>query len=497
MSKFQTKTSQYLVTLIVLALVVSFLFQQADPGARFSSPDDMGSVGPLRITQREYSMAYQSLLSRYAQLFGGQEPTRQQIEQFGLKQNALEQIVQQKLLVLFAREFSIAPDKKEIASAIKSTPYFVKDGQFRVDLYRNLLQQNGLTPAQFEEQFRQEIKAKKAFAPIQNIPISRNYLERFHQIKEGGLEMIKIQIDHQEVKAQIQISTDEINAFIADESSQQLIEDLYQQNMDRYYQPEQVLVSHILLQEQEDESEEQLLQRAKEIKSKLTKKNFAAQARKHSQDPGSQEKGGDLGWVQRGMMVPDFEQVAFDLPAGTISNPVQTEYGVHILYVQQKKAEQKKELASVQQELSKEYLQDRKSDQFQEKLKEISEKASEYIKANQISQLEKYLKSNNAQLEKNFTLSFLNNSAHELGLDRDEQIEELFSLEEGEFKKFTTNQNQTLIFSKQKRISPPQLDQEGFESLQRQLENTTQQQISQKIMEKLRDQYKVSLRRVQ
>ena len=94
--------------------------------------------------------------------------------------------------------------------------------------------------------------------------------------------------------------------------------------------------AHILIGTQ-TRNETQALKLVTEIRSKLTKDNFAQLAKQYSEDPGSKDNGGDLGWFGKSVMVPEFENVAFGLEPGQISEPIKTQFGYHIIYVKEKR----------------------------------------------------------------------------------------------------------------------------------------------------------------
>ena len=99
---------------------------------------------------------------------------------------------------------------------------------------------------------------------------------------------------------------------------------------------EEVNAAHILISTQ-SRADEEALQLANEIKSNLTTANFAEMAQKYSEDPGSAAKSGDLGWFGKGVMIPEFEKVAFEQEKGKISNPVKSQFGYHIIYTKEKR----------------------------------------------------------------------------------------------------------------------------------------------------------------
>ena len=118
------------------------------------------------------------------------------------------------------------------------------------------------------------------------------------------------------------------------------IQKLYEEGKSRY---EQIKARHILIrftgsrvpvrEGMKDLSKEESLAKAKEVKEKLTKENFAEMAKKESDDAGSGADGGSLGVFSKGQMVPQFETAAFALPVGTISDPVESPFGHHIILV--------------------------------------------------------------------------------------------------------------------------------------------------------------------
>jgi len=107
------------------------------------------------------------------------------------------------------------------------------------------------------------------------------------------------------------------------------IRSYFDENRERLGQPEQVRARHILV-----ETEEQ----AKELKERLEAgEDFAALAKEHSIDRGSAARGGDLGWFGRGVMVEPFEKAAFSLKPGEVSDPVQTDFGYHLILVEERR----------------------------------------------------------------------------------------------------------------------------------------------------------------
>ena len=131
------------------------------------------------------------------------------------------------------------------------------------------------------------------------------------------------------IQAEIKINDDEMKAY-------------YEGNKKEFQQPEQIKARHILVKTEDE---------AKAVRKELeTNKDFAALAKDKSTGP-SKTKGGDLGWFGRGQMVPEFEQVAFSLKKGEISDVVKTKFGYHIIKVNDKKKASEKSYEMVKKQI--------------------------------------------------------------------------------------------------------------------------------------------------
>jgi len=137
----------------------------------------------------------------------------------------------------------------------------------------------------------------------------------------------------------------------------------YQENLDKMKHPEQVRASHILVRVEQNAPPEQKAAQKAKAEEALAKarsgSDFAALAKEYSQDPGSAERGGDLGYFGKGSMVPPFEQAAFGLKVGAISDLVETNFGYHIIKVTDHRPEGVAPIADVRERIH-EYLANQK-----------------------------------------------------------------------------------------------------------------------------------------
>lgn len=157
------------------------------------------------------------------------------------------------------------------------------------------------------------------------------------------------------------------------------VKEFYDKNLQEFISGEEVEVSHILVSTEEE---------AKKLLVRIKKgENFSKLAKSFSKDPGSAGKGGKLGFIKRRQMVPEFEQVAFNLKKGEISNLVKTQFGYHIIKVTARKEGEKSDYANVKDTIKRRLMMEKQKNLFDsliEKLKkkgkiEINEKNLETV----------------------------------------------------------------------------------------------------------------------
>jgi peptidyl-prolyl cis-trans isomerase C len=253
---------------------------------------------------------------------------------------------------------------------------------FASDEKGNILAQVGpykLTLEEFETQI-QSLPPQLQMALLRNPQLKEQFLDRWVDITLIAQEARDKKLD-QDPKIQAKIE-DIMNAVLAQEFLQREIEGkvkitddeietYYKGHKEEFTNPESVKARHILLKVPEGADEKawkEAESKAKDIKEKLKNgEDFAELAKKYSDDPGSKDKGGDLGFFTKGRMVPEFESAAFSLKPGELSDPVKTNFGYHIIEVQEKKAASTKTLKEVQAQI-RQTLQREKQQQLQDAL---------------------------------------------------------------------------------------------------------------------------------
>ncbi|MBV8424429.1 MAG: peptidylprolyl isomerase, partial [Candidatus Eremiobacteraeota bacterium] len=146
------------------------------------------------------------------------------------------------------------------------------------------------------------------------------------------------------------------------------IKTYFTQNHAMLDKPEQVRARHILVPD---------LKTANTVEAKLKSGgDFAALAKQYSKDPGSAPKGGELGWFGHGQMVKPFDEAAFSLPVGKVSQPIKSPFGYHIIQVEEKKPAQKATLANSTDQIRTAISQQQQQQQIQPFLAELRAKAN-------------------------------------------------------------------------------------------------------------------------
>lgn len=285
-------------------------------------------------------------------------------------QQILQQLIFQKEIEYEAKRLGISVSDQERADRIKMyLPMAFNNGAFiGMDQYTALVQQRFQLPvATFEELIRQTLLEEKFRKLVTDgISVGPEELKDGYRYKNEKVKLDYALIKPEDLEAKITPTDAEIKAEYEKNKSKyqvperrtvryalldinqlrqtlQIPDDVlkkqYQSNIQQYQVPEQVHVQHILFKTvgQTDALVEETRKKAEDVLKQAKKgAKFDELAKKYSEDPGSKDKGGDLGWIRHGQTVPEFEKEAFSLAPGQISDLVRTQYGFHIIKVLEK-----------------------------------------------------------------------------------------------------------------------------------------------------------------
>jgi peptidyl-prolyl cis-trans isomerase D len=190
--------------------------------------------------------------------------------------------------------------------------------------------------------------------------VSNNFINDVIKLKNSILSGTAVKVLKKELKKVIKVEQSEIEKFISDATNKEKLQEAYQQNFSKYNIPEEIKASHILFRAKEKEAEADFAKRVIEAAKGINRKNFKDQANKLTEDPSGKGKGGALDWFSRGKMVKEFEEVAFKMSLGQVSAPVKTQFGYHVILMEDKKAGKTVGLELAKAELAKDLIQDAK-----------------------------------------------------------------------------------------------------------------------------------------
>ncbi|WP_031387248.1 peptidylprolyl isomerase [Desulfonatronum thiodismutans] len=288
-----------------------------------------------------------------------------ELERMDFRGQIFGQMVNAKLMEQEAARLGLNVSAQELRQAITAMQVFhdLKD-RFDPAQYQAVLRAHNLTPAQFERDFRgdlviqrlqdfialpaavsdQEVRDIFTFAQEEAVLEYLSFpwtteLDDFDVDEEAVEAHYQSQLNTFQVPARIQIAYLNISpSELADPTrvTQEEIEDFYTAMAHEYALPEQVRARHILIspedgtEEAQEKAREELLEVLVRIQAG---ESFADMAREHSQDA-TAAQGGDLGWFGRGEMVPEFEDAAFALEPGQLSEPVRSPFGWHLILLE-------------------------------------------------------------------------------------------------------------------------------------------------------------------
>lgn len=321
----------------------------------------VAKVDGSEISIQEYSNALQNLRNR---LQSEGKVDQAELDKPEVKFLVLDRLINQQLLEKEIKNAKYAISDAQLATYITGMPTFQKDGKFSQELYDELLQQNKLTPKKFEASIRSDLLAQQAQDGIAKLGFISNARadETLKLLKQKRLVTVseiktkdfidQVKIDPAQVKAYYEKHKDKLRTpeqvkieFLLMSASSLVptikvddeeVKKFYTENASKFQGNEQRRASHILIGFGVNATAEQ--KQAAKAKAEgllaAVKKNpnsFEELAIKNSQDPGSAAKGGDLGSFGRGAMVKPFEDAAFGMKVGQVSDLVESEFGYHII----------------------------------------------------------------------------------------------------------------------------------------------------------------------
>jgi peptidyl-prolyl cis-trans isomerase D len=314
-------------------------------------------VNGEKITGEEVREAWLREQPQWQQRYGGEIPPD---EQRRLQDNLLEGMVRGSLLTERTRELGYRVSQQQINEAIRNVPQFQIDGKYNADSAKAVLAQVGLSVEQFKRDVTRDLQRQQVQEGLRASDfLTAHELERLFALENEQREVRYAVLPPEKFAAGADVSDAAVakyyeankRDFLTPESvrlrygelrldqlasqvaiSDQELRDAYEAAKDRYVEPERRRARHILISVEAPKDDAAARKKAEDVLAQARSgKDFAALAKEFSQDPGSAAQGGDLGWSDRGAFVAPFADALFSMSVGEIRGPVKTQYGYHVI----------------------------------------------------------------------------------------------------------------------------------------------------------------------
>jgi peptidyl-prolyl cis-trans isomerase D len=344
------------IILGILALVFAAWGATGMVDVGFGAPTFAAKANGARITAEEANRAWQDRQLQLAQ-FGATEFTDEQ--RTALQAEVLEGLVAARLVTDRTRELGYRVTDSQLLLALKQIPAFQVDGEYNAQVAKALLAQRGIAPEDFDTDLRRSLVAQQLQDAIRVSDfVTPRELERIVALEDEQREVRHVvrsidefapaRIEESAVEAYYQANaarfrtTESVRlaygelrleqAAAAVQVAEQDLRALYDENRERYVEPEKRRARHILIQVKSPQEDAAALARANEVLGKIRAGgDFAALAREVSEDTGSAAQGGDLGWAEKSFFVGPFSDALFAMTEGEVRGPVKTQFGYHLI----------------------------------------------------------------------------------------------------------------------------------------------------------------------
>ncbi len=356
---------------VVVIIAVVFVFWGVGSNMN-SNANAVAVVDGKEITGIEFGRAYDRLLESYKQQFGGQVP-EELLNTMGIRQQAINQLVQRELVRKGAGQLGLMISDQEVQRSIAAIPAFQNNGAFDLAAYRAVLSQNRLSETAFEEGIRNDLLAERAQEAIAGFAqVSDQEIKQWLDYASLEVQLSYALFSRETFQKEVQVDDAQLAAWYGGKKEQyrpaaqyrfaylsfpfkddmreaQVGEEemraYFTEHAARWQRPEQRHVRHILFRVDQGVGAEAKASKKEAAEQALSMLRgggaFNELADSLTEDPSGKGKGGDLGFIVRGQMVPQFEEAAFSLASGATSEVVESPFGYHLIKVESIKPETK------------------------------------------------------------------------------------------------------------------------------------------------------------
>ncbi len=348
---------------VVGSLIVTTFFVWGKGSLGGGEGGGVAVVNGEPIPVERYQRLYQAYLDRYNRLYPDRF-TPEMADRIGLRQQVVNDLVTEALIVQRAKAEGLGVTDEELNAQIQAVPAFRENGVFSMRLYQEFLRRRGTTPAAFETDVRRDLTRFKVENAVKaGVKVSDAEVEQAFVYRKEKARAAWAREDLASIMAKTTASDAEIQAYLKDNPGQfqrperrrvlfvlvdakdwtkpiadAEVQKYYDEHRAEFETPREAHVAHVLIRVAEtggSEAEDRARAKAGDvIRRAKAGEDFGKLAKEFSEDPGTAARGGDVGWIAKGQVVPPFEEAAFALKKGEVAPaPVRTQFGFHAIKV--------------------------------------------------------------------------------------------------------------------------------------------------------------------
>lgn len=379
LTEIRDRSSGWFSYVIAALIIIPMAFWGVQEYANRDATLSVVQIGEQKISQNEFQVRLSNEQQRLRQTMGAQV-NDQILNSDAFKQNVLNQMINRALVQQVAEQQNYRIGNEQLVEVIKDSELFKVDGEFSAEAYDRYLQGSYYSKNRYENELRDGTRLNQVTSGFQDSAlvlseevrtllemqaeqrtfdiVTLKKAEYLDQVSVSDTEIADHYAENQNAFMQaekmsasyVQLSSEQLQAGIEVDEDELLAQ--YQQSAESYISEEKRETRHILLSTNGDEDEDAQRALADKLVADLRAgADFAELAKTHSADPGSANAGGSLGIVERGQMVPEFEQATFALEQGAISDPVKSQFGFHIIQVEKIELPQQQPFEEVKDQL--------------------------------------------------------------------------------------------------------------------------------------------------
>lgn len=375
------------MAIIVLGLLaIPFAFFGVGNYFQPDLENNVAMVGDIEIAQREFQTSFNSYRNQMRQMLGDNFDEMQYATPLARREH-LQDLIDQRLLQQYGVANGMDIPQDRLIERIREIEAFQVAGTFSPEIYNQALAFQGMSPAEFEVGLREDMVTRNLVSALSSTgQPPPGEINTLLTLENQTRNIDYVFVDAAPYRNDMEITNEQIASYYAENQQQFMqpeqvsieyldlnpqqnqadikpdeneLRDLYASQKQRFVTEERRRAQHILLTSSDEQSEDDAEDMIKSLRERILEgEDFAELAREYSQDPGSAEQGGDLGWIEPGVMVSAFEEALYALEAGEVSPPVKTGFGWHVIKLNEIDPSVGKSFDQAREELEQEWIEE-------------------------------------------------------------------------------------------------------------------------------------------